>query len=97
MGSALLWTKLRDSTHPEFWTDIAHRVKDAEGTQQTWTTEEMISFFHNKVLNGIGQEGLQLYLQRRFKGEDAGRATGVLDRLCEQHHVRLPFPLQGRP
>ena len=67
VASAMYWGKLRDSTHPDFWRRIVAEVLHAESTTQQWADNEMIAHFHGTVLCGIGQEGLQLYLQRKRK------------------------------
>ena len=71
VGCAMFWCKLRDSTNPIFFRVIAEEVKRAEATQQVWSREEMKQLFHNKVLCGIGQDGVKRHIQRFFAGADA--------------------------
>ena len=78
VASAMYWGKLRDSTHPDFWRRIVAEVLHAESTTQQWADNEMIAHFHGTVLCGIGQEGLQLYLQRKFKGKTPTERSALL-------------------
>eukprot|EP00966_Prymnesium_polylepis_P029031 673159-Prymnesium_polylepis.1 len=56
--------------NPSFYKNIAEEVRRAESTLQVWSHEEMIDLFHEKVFCGIGQKGLQNYMQRTFAGKD---------------------------
>ena len=67
VASALYWAKLRDSSHPDFFKVIGEEVQRAGGSERIWIREELVWFFHSKVMCSIGQEGLQRYLQRKFK------------------------------
>jgi hypothetical protein len=67
-GCATHWCKLRRSDHPDFFKLVAQQVKDLEATSQLWTRKEIVKLFHNRVLGGIGQEGLKRYLQKNLAG-----------------------------
>ena len=75
VGCAMHWCKLRNSAHPDFFTLVAQKVKELEGTLQSWSHSELVDLFHEKVLSGIGQGtskkgGLKHYLQREFANKD---------------------------
>ena len=74
-GCAMQWARLRDAGNPHFFRDVADEVKRAKGTQSQWSHEEMVNFFHENVMNSIGQAGLQRYLQRSFLGATKERRT----------------------
>ena len=64
--AGMLWVLRRSADNPEFFTLVASEVKRIKATSPLWTRDEMVFFFHQKILGGIPQKGFKdEYMRRR--------------------------------
>eukprot|EP00966_Prymnesium_polylepis_P113975 2634321-Prymnesium_polylepis.1 len=68
VGAAMQWARLRDSSHPQFFLNVAMECKRLKCTPSNWSHEEMRNFVQEHVFSSIPQKGVHNYLQRRWSG-----------------------------
>ena len=67
-GAAMQWSKLRDSSNPQFFPSIAQAVKRCEGTERDWDNDDISFFVTQRLFGGIPQYAVEKWIQREYMG-----------------------------
>ena len=97
VGAAMQWSKLRDSTNPQFFPSIAAAVKDCEGTERNWVKDDISFFVQQRLFGGIPQYAVEKWIQREFMGVKGSDLVAKRRDVIEQfiYKYRLFFPIDA--